>query len=242
MRVPRIFSAEPLSEGETLRLDAGAARHVRQVLRLREGDQVVLFNGQGGEYEGRIAAMDRDGVEVALSAFHNRDVESALVVHLGQGVSRGERMDLTIQKAVELGVASIAPLDTKRCMVKLAGSRLDKRLAHWRGVAVAACEQSGRNRIPDLLPMVSLKAWLDEPKGGLCLLLDPLADQRLATLPRPEGPVTLLIGPEGGLSEDEREAARQSGFTGVTLGPRILRTETAALAALAAMQALWGDF
>lgn len=173
-----------------------------------------------------------------------RDVEreSPLDVTLAQAVSSGERMDFTLQKAVELGVRAIQPLASERSVVKLAGERADKRVAHWQGVVNAACEQSGRNRVPVVAPIQPFLHWLGTPHPGLNLLLSPQADAPLSALPRPEGPITLLIGPEGGFGRNEVEAALSVGFTPVRLGARILRTETAALATLATMHALWGDF
>ncbi len=243
MRTPRIFCSKALAQGQCVVLDEAGARHVHQVLRLHAGDALVLFDGEGGEYQAVIRRITRREVEIELGAFCDRDVESPLVIHLGQGISRGERMDFTVQKSVELGLASVTPLYTERCMVKLAGSRSDKRLDHWRSVARSACEQSGRNRIPVVHEPQNLASWLPDSQGkGVALLLDPTATNRLRDIPPPDRAVTLLIGPEGGLSDGERVQAKAAGFIGVSLGPRILRTETAALAALSAMQALWGDF
>lgn len=244
MRIPRIHVRGTLRAGTPLVLDEAPARHVHQVLRLAVGDALVVFDGGGGEYRAHINRIDRREVEVQVGEFAPRDVESRLVVHLGQGISRGERMDFTLQKAVELGVAGITPLYTERCVVKLTGERSDKRGQHWQAVVTAACEQSGRTRLPGLSNATKLADWLRarDADSGLRVLLDPCADVSLSALPRPAAAVTLLIGPEGGLSPEERALAGAHGFIGTRLGPRILRTETAALAALAAMQVLWGDF
>jgi 16S rRNA (uracil1498-N3)-methyltransferase len=222
-------------------LEAEAANHVARVLRLRAGTEVVLFNGEGGEYAGHLAAIERRQVLVDLGAFHAKESESPLRITLVQGISRGERMDYTIQKAVELGVERVVPVVTERTVVNLDRDRSEKRLAHWRGVIVSACEQSGRTRIPQLMPITPLGLHLEQEPPAHGFLLDPYAASGLARQARPDGAISLLIGPEGGLSEREREQSRRAGYIGVRLGPRILRTETAALAAMAAMLALWGD-
>jgi 16S rRNA (uracil1498-N3)-methyltransferase len=168
--------------------------------------------------------------------------ESPLAVVLAQGISSGERMDYTVQKSVELGVTVIQPLLTQRSVVRLTGERADKRVAHWQAVAAAACEQCGRNRVPEVLPVQSLTHWLGTLRGGVRYLLSPQAPNRLRELTRPADAITLLVGPEGGWDSTESAAAQTTGFAPLALGPRVLRTETAAVAALAAMQALWGDF
>lgn len=241
MRIPRIFVPDELKEGDTVVLPDGPARHVTRVLRLVPGAPLILFNGRGGEYRGRLRVTGRR-IEVEIEDFDRRDAESPLRMTLAQGISRGERMDYTIQKAVELGVARIVPLFTEHCVVRLSGERLDRRIAHWRAVAAAACEQCGRNRIPEIEPARTLRDWLHgltaEPAK---LLLDPQAERGPRDLAHPEGGAILLIGPEGGLSAGERGRAMEAGFTSVRLGPRVLRTETAAVAALATLQLLWGD-
>ncbi|HFD92295.1 MAG TPA: 16S rRNA (uracil(1498)-N(3))-methyltransferase [Gammaproteobacteria bacterium] len=241
MRIPRIYHPAPLCPGSTCRLDARAASHVVRVLRLRPGAPVVLFDGRGGEYPGTLTQATRHGAEVRIDTCRDVAVESPLPVTLAQGISRGERMDYTLQKAVELGVKNIVPLLTERCTVKLAGERLEKRLQHWRGVIIHACEQSGRDHIPDLAPALTLSRWLEQGGAGKGILLDLEASCSLAELPPPHGPLTLVIGPEGGLSPVEKRQLEQHGFTSIRLGPRILRTETAGMAALAIMQSLWGD-
>jgi len=215
---------------------------VQHVLRLAAGDEVTLFDGHGAEYS---AAITRAGKNVVMLNVRERryvNRESPLEVMLAQGLSSGERMDYTVQKAVELGVTSIQPLLTSRSVVRLTGERAEKRVAHWRAVAVAACEQCGRNFIPEIKALQTIAQWLGMPGSVPRLLLSPRAEMRLRDLPRPAKTVTLLAGPEGGLSPEEESAAKIAGFVAIQLGPRVLRTETAAVAALAAMQTLWGDF
>lgn len=243
MPIPRFHCANRLGPGQTLDLPPEAAHHAARVLRLAPGDAVILFDGHGGEYVGKIVRSGKEGVAVKTGDWCERERESPLEVRLAQAVSAGERMDFTLQKAVELGIRHIQPLLSERCKVKLAGERLERRVRHWQNVVVAACEQCGRNTVPTVAEPLPLLDWLwQRPEGEAGLLLSPLAESALSALPRPAGPLTLLIGPEGGFSHDEAAAAIAKGCTPVRLGQRILRTETAALAALAAMQALWGDF
>ena len=240
MRTPRIYVDAELPSGGALLLPAPAVQHLVQVLRLRPGEPLLLFNGDGRDYPAEVLGANRHRVEVRLGEPGPPEPPLALQVHLGIGISKGERMDFALQKAVELGVAEVTPLFAGRAVVRLDGDRLAKRLDHWQGVMVAACEQSGRRRLARLNPAQPLASWLDlgHPRP---LLLDPHADRALAGLPPPGPALTLLIGPEGGLAPAERERAYATGFSGVRLGPRILRTETAPLAALAIAQALWGD-
>lgn len=242
MRLPRIHHPAHLTTGARIELHEAASSHLTRVLRLVAGAPVILFNGEGGEYEAVICEIDKRRVIVELGVFRSIEREPPLELWLAQGISRGERMDYTVQKAVELGVSRIIPLFTERCGVHLDGDRLAKRLQHWHAVAVSACEQCGRNRLPDIAPALPLAEWLAAPTPGLHLVLDPEAEGSLSRLPPPAGPVILLIGPEGGLSDQELHLARQSNFLGLRLGPRVLRTETAAVAALAALLAMWGDF
>jgi len=242
MAIPRFYCPAELATGAMVALPAQAAHHAARVLRLEIGDRVTLFNGKGGECEARLARIGKQDAVAEILAWHEVERESVLQVTLAQAVSAGEKMDFTLQKAVELGIGAIQPLTSERSVVRLTGERAEKRVAHWQGVAVAACEQCGRNRIPQVAPLEALPTWLSEQQTGLRLILSPEADQGLRDLPRPTEPVTLLVGPEGGFSQGEIEAALRRGFTPVRLGPRILRTETAALTMLAAMQALWGDF
>ncbi len=241
MPEPRIHLPVPLAVGQTVELDENARRHVVQVLRLRAGDGIVLFNGEGGEWPATIVEAGKRSVQARIESFTDIDRESPLNVHLGLGISKGERMDFALQKATELGVARITPLFTERVVVRLDDKRLAKRQDHWRGVIVAACEQSGRNRLPVLHDAMSFADWLAVRDEACRLFLDPVAARSLKDLPAPETRVALAIGPEGGFSARERDRIRERDFTGVQLGPRILRTETAAMAALAAVQVLWGD-
>lgn len=243
MRIPRIYLPQPLTRGATVALDERAFNHAVRVLRLNVGAPLRLFDGQGAACAARLVEIGKRAAWAEVAEALPGDVESPLRVVLVQGVARGEKTDFILQKAVELGVAVFQPVFTGRGGVDLQGERLERRMQHWHGVVVSACEQCGRNRLPELRPLLPLDDWLRlvaEP--GLCLLLDPLAEQGLRTLTPPAGAVTLLIGPEGGLDAAEIARARAAGFSGVRLGPRVLRTETAGLAALAALQALWGDW
>lgn len=241
MRIPRIYTDQPLGASRDMTLEGSAANHVARVLRLKPGAALILFDGRGGEYPATLTGADKRSIQVRLDAQLAREVESPLEITLAQGISRGERMDYAIQKAVELGVSHIVPVITERTQVTLKGERLEKKLGHWQGIAISACEQCGRNRVPEVAPPVTLANWLPSGANGLSLVLDPLATQGLPALARPGGPVNLLIGPEGGLTDAEIAQACAVGFSGVRLGPRILRTETAAMATLSAIQLLWGD-
>lgn len=239
MKQIRVYADTPLAPEAELTLPEGPSRHLTQVLRLRVGDELLVFNGDGRDFHATLTGAKKDVARVRLGSAGPEEPALALPIHLGIGISKGERMDFAIQKAVELGVAEITPLFTERCVVRLDAQRLSKRLEHWHGVLVAACEQSGRRRLPALHPAASLDDWLGNAAPGL--LLDHRADQTLTRLDRPAGDLSLLVGPEGGLSAAERGKARVAGLTGVRLGPRVMRTETAPLAAIAAMQVLWGD-
>ncbi len=243
MRIPRLYLPLPLTVGATVRLDDHVFNHAVRVLRLKPGAALILFNGGGGAFSTTLADVGKREAWAQVLEFLPGEVESPLRVLLAQGISRGDKMDYTLQKAVELGVAAIQPLFTERGGVDLNGERLQRKMEHWRGIVIGACEQCGRNRSPELREPQALRDWRTESaEPGLRLLLDPAAEQGLRGLEPPAGPVTLLIGPEGGLSPVEITQAGQAGFSRVRLGPRILRTETAGLAALAAMQALWGDW
>ena len=239
MRVARIYVASELAAGREVLLPPEAATHVTRVLRLGAGDAVTLSNGDGRDYAGRLQGARRE-TSVLVEAAGEPEPQPPLQVTLAVGVSRGERMDFVVQKAVELGVAVIQPLLTARSVVRLDAERAERRHRHWRGVLTAACEQSGRRRLPILRAATGLEDWL-AGAAGTRLLLDPEGEWSLPDLRLPGGEVTLLVGPEGGLAAAEREHALRAGFVGIRLGPRILRTETAPLAALAAMQVLWGD-
>ncbi len=223
---------------------AGQAHHVIHVLRLLAGAPLTLFDGRGVEYPALIKRIDKSGLTLTVTGRHEVSRESPLEIVLAQGVSTGERMDYTVQKCVELGVSAIQPLITQRSVVRLSSERAGRRVAHWQSVTAAACEQCGRNQVPLVLPVQPLMKWLGEPapSNSVRYLLSPHAGAtRLRDRGRPEGRVTLLVGPEGGWNAEETQAALTAGFTPLALGPRVLRTETAAVAALAAMQALWGD-
>lgn len=242
MRIPRIYQPIPLSRGQRLELDAQATVHLTKVLRLRVGDSLVVFNGQGGEYTARLGDVARRTATIEIGECVERSVESPLELVLLQGVSRGERMDYTVQKAVELGVSRIVPVITERTVVNLKADRQLRRCEHWQSVVNSACEQSGRNHVPLVAPIASFAEAIGAAAPGLRLVLHHRAASNLTALPAPQGPVSLLIGPEGGLSAQEIAAAEAGGFVPLCLGPRVLRTETAALAALAVLQWQWGDF
>jgi 16S rRNA (uracil1498-N3)-methyltransferase len=242
MSSPRFYLGQTLAPGARFSLPPGPARHAARALRLAAGDTLTLFNGRGGEYAARIDRINKDEVAVSVTGFSAIERESGLSVMLAQGISGGERMDYTLQKAVELGVSGIQPIAARRSVVKLAAERADKRVAHWQGVVASACEQCGRNRVPRVEPPLSLAVWLGGRPVGRLLFLSPRAASSLAALARPEGPQILVAGPEGGFEPDEIAALESASATPVRLGPRVLRTETAALAALAAMQTLWGDY
>ena len=247
MSNPRFFSPQPLSVGVRVDLSESAARHAARVLRLKEGDCLTVFDGSGGECAARIARVGRDTVAVDVMQWSDVERESPIDITLVQALQSGEKMDLTVQKAVELGVRRIVPVTSQRSVVRLEGERAQRRVAHWQAVAVSACEQCGRNRVPEVCDLVGLRQWLARPASGdetVRVLLDPRSLDTLDSLnpPRDGGRVELLIGAEGGLSPEETELALRAGFNGVRMGPRVLRTETAGLAALAVMQCLWGDF
>ena len=243
-RVARFHTENPLRAGGVSLLPEDAAHHAVHVLRLRLGDEVVLFNGRGGEYAGRIAAMDRLRVTVDVLQHLPLERESPLAVTLVQGVSAGEKMDFTVQKATELGVAALQPVLGARSTGRISGERAELKRAHWRRVAIAACEQCGRNRIPEVLPVLALAEYCRVPTaGGMRLLLSPPAQLGLREAAvRLDGAATLASGPEAGFIAEEEAMLVEAGFVPVRLGPRVLRTETAAIAALAALNALAGDF
>lgn len=243
MRTIRIHVELPLAVGQELALPAQAGEHVARVLRLTAGAPVTLFNGDGMDYPAVIQAVGKREVTVRVETAQPVDNESPLPLTLAQGVARGEKMDLIVQKATELGVTRIVPLLTERSEVKLDAGRAEKRLAHWQAVAASACEQSGRARLPTVLPAVSLEHWLRElPRDEvLRLALLPEGTRRASELRFTAAGGVLVVGPEGGLGNRDTAALAEAAFEGLRLGPRILRTETAGLAALAALQALHGD-
>lgn len=241
MRLSRLYLNQPLSANSEVGADEAVAHYARDVLRLRKGDGVCLFDGRGGEYEGTVLEVHRHGLAFAVGAWREGAGEPPLHTVLGLGISRGERMDYAVQKAVELGVSSIVPLLTEHTVVRLDKERRAQRRLHWRKIAVSACEQSGRCRVPEVAEPVAMEAWL-AGQDGLRLFCDPRAERGLTELAPPgDKRICLLAGPEGGFSAQERQAAREAGFLAIRLGPRVLRSETAALAILAAAQLLWGD-
>jgi len=242
MRLNRIFCDGPLAGGAELNLPAAGGYHVARVLRMREGAPLSVFDGGGQEFRAEITRVDGDQVTVKLGDPTPGTAESPLRITLVQGVSRGERMDWTLQKATELGVAAVTPVLTARSVVRLDEKQAEKKQAHWRGIVVGACEQSGRARIPSVATPLTLRDYFaNSRKDGLRLVLSPSAPASLVGLSSMPSRVELLIGPEGGLDDDELQAAQKAGFMPVRLGPRVLRTETAAVVALSVLQGLWGD-
>ncbi|MBU3057402.1 16S rRNA (uracil(1498)-N(3))-methyltransferase [Pseudomonas indica] len=239
MRLSRFFVDQPLSLGQH-GLPETQAHYIGRVLRLAVGDAVQLFDGSGQEFLGQLSEVGKKSVRVELTEQFDGQAESPLRVHLGQGLSRGERMDWAIQKATELGVAVITPVVSERCEVRLKDERADKRLSHWRQIAISACEQCGRSVLPVIHPPLLLSDWLRQTEADLKLVLHPVAEP-LSNRPKPAS-LAFLIGPEGGLSETEVDQAKAAGFHAARLGPRVLRTETAPVVALSVAQQLWGDF
>ncbi|QJR16427.1 16S rRNA (uracil(1498)-N(3))-methyltransferase [Usitatibacter palustris] len=230
-----------LGPGAQFALAPDAANHVGKALRLKVGDTITVFDGRGGEYDAVILRIDRDRVDVKTGAFRDVEREARVAVGLVQGLPEADKMDWIIQKSVELGVSWIQPIVCDRSVVRLSGERATRREQHWQRVAIAACEQCGRNRIAEVRPTLGYLNWIAQPSTLKRWLLSPEAPL-VSAQPAPEGELELLVGPEGGFSERELDLAGSRGFLGVGLGPRILRTETAPLAALATIQALWGDF
>lgn len=241
MHIPRIYYPGDLNPKTTIILDKVASHHLLRVLRLKPGDNLVLFNGEkSGQFSATFVELQRSQAVVQVGEFHSVAMDPTLKIHLGQGLSRSERMDYCIQKSVELGVSEITPLCTARCVVKLNTERLRKRLMHWQRIIISACEQSGRTMIPKINPPISLEIWLQQIQGvGLVCDLNC----RTEKLPKINilKPMNLLIGPESGLTAAEVQAAKQAGFYSMSLGPRILRTETAAVVAITLLQSRWGD-
>lgn len=242
----RLFCESALAVGKVVALPDTPAHHARDVLRLVAGDAVTLLNGLGGEYSARLTLVSRKSVEAEVLAHDERDSESPFTLHVAQGLATGDKMDWIVEKAVELGAAQFTPVMAERSVLRLSPERAQRRVAHWQAIARAACEQCGRNRLAQIAPVVRLDAYLAEVKkaAGLKLMLSPVADVSFRNIPAPAHgtAIHLLIGPEAGLSDAEELRARAAGFEGVTLGPRVMRTETAALAALAAIHGRWGDF
>jgi 16S rRNA (uracil1498-N3)-methyltransferase len=240
VRLTRVYVDGALAPGGRITLTGSAANHVTRVLRLRVGAQLTLFNGTGGEYAARIEAT-RPAVTVVVGEHSPIERESPLVLTLAQGVSRGERMDLVVQKGTELGVSRLVPLITERSVVRLTDRQAERKLSHWRAIAIGACEQSGRNRLPEVLAPSALPDYVKQRDHATRLLLSPTAGTRLGDVACRGGVITLLVGPEGGITQVEEAAAVAGGFVPVRLGPRVLRAETAAMAALAVLQRRFGD-
>jgi 16S rRNA (uracil1498-N3)-methyltransferase len=242
MRISRIYTDQRLEAGGRAVLDGKRAGYVVKVLRLRPGDSLVLFNGDGADYAAKIVSPRRDSVELAVSTKLPAVAEPELRIMLVQAIARGERMDYCLQKATELGVAAVQPVFTERVEVRLDGPRLEKRMDHWRGVIVSACEQSGRAVVPALLEPLVLDAWMASDTTAPRMVLDPVSDQSLAGQTIASAEIEILVGPEGGFSRTEMARLRSAGTRPVALGPRVLRTETAGPAAIAVLQAIAGDF
>lgn len=244
--IPRFHCPFPLAPGAQVDLPEAAAHHAIRVLRLKEGAPLILFDGRGGEWQATIvgAGSTASRVRVALQSFDATDRESPLRITLAQGLPSGDKMDWVVEKGVELGVAAIQPVAAKRSVIRLSAERMERRVAHWNNIASAACEQCGRNQVPVVAPVIDLPRYLAQAQGqdALRLLLSPDTGIALRDLPKPMLPLLALVGPEGGWEEGEMLAAQAAGFQPIRLGPRILRTETAGAAVLAAMQAVWGDF
>jgi 16S rRNA (uracil1498-N3)-methyltransferase len=241
VRIPRIYQPASLTTDQIVELDAQAAAHLTRVLRLKTGDDLVVFNGEGGEYQATVESAERRSVSIRIGKFVVRSVESPLELILVQGVSRGERMDFAVQKAVELGVSRIVPVLTERTVVNIKGERQQRRRDHWQSVANSACEQCGRTIVPEVSPVLSLQDWFNTSNEGTRFVLHHRAESGMIGSLNPQGPISLLVGPEGGLSSSEIELAVSVGYFPLSLGPRILRTESAAVAALSVMQWVWGD-
>ncbi|MDU0114631.1 16S rRNA (uracil(1498)-N(3))-methyltransferase [Psychrosphaera aquimarina] len=241
MRTSRIYHSSALSVNTRVNLEPEAANHVGRVLRMQMGQSIVLFNGDGNDYDAEITEVTKKNVVVNVLSQHPVTNESPLKVHLAQGISRGDKMDFTIQKSVELGITDITPIFTERCGVKLSGERLDKKHGQWQKIAIAACEQSGRATIPTIHKPIQITEFLTQQSDQLKLNLHPRASTTVKGLVVPDSGVRFIIGPEGGLNDHEIEQAVSAGYQEILLGPRILRTETAALTLLSALQLQFGD-
>lgn len=241
--IPRFHCPFPLAPGAQVELPEQAAHHALKVLRMKAGDSVILFDGRGGEWRAEIVGAGRTA-RVVLREFSDRDSESPLDVTLVQALPSGDKMDWVVEKCVELGVTAIQPVAAKRSVIRLSAERMTKRVAHWNAIAAAACEQCGRNHVPLVAPVLDLPQYLATARAqnATRLLLAPEGDVVFRSLPPPGQPVIVMIGPEGGWEEGEMQAAQVAGFHAVRLGPRVLRTETAGAAVLAALQTVWGDF
>jgi 16S rRNA (uracil1498-N3)-methyltransferase len=242
MRRSRIYTTQTLEAGGTVALEQRAEHYVSRVLRLTDGDEITLFNGNGLDYPARLHRDGRGSLCASITAHLDPANESPLAITLVQAIGRGERMDFALQKATELGVAYIQPITCERVGVKLKENKRARRHGHWQGVVISACEQSGRATVPEVLPLISLQAWLLEGESSLRLVLDPQANAPLSAVEHVQQPIAIVVGPEGGFNEREIEALQAAGVQPVSLGPRVLRTETAGPAAIAVLQTIYGDF
>ncbi|MEE9451347.1 MAG: 16S rRNA (uracil(1498)-N(3))-methyltransferase [Gammaproteobacteria bacterium] len=241
MNNPRIFQSIPLHSNQILELDNQASHHLLRVLRLKVGNPITLFNGEGGEYGGQLCVIKRNRVSVKVGDFRPHECESPCAIHLAQAISKSASMDLIVQKAVELGVHTITPILSQHCTIKTTPAHLQKRRQHWQAIIINASEQCGRNTLTQINPPIDLSPWLQQKTTETKLLLDPNSKQCFTT-PLPKATqINLLIGPEGGFSESENQLAQKQGYLAVNLGPRILRCETAVLAAISLAQSCWGD-
>ncbi len=240
MRQPRFYDPQPLSENQSIQLSDDATQHIR-VLRLKTSSKITLFNGDGGEFHAILTDVQKRSCTVLIGRFHKTNNESPLHLHLGQVISRGDRMEFVIQKAVELGINDITPLISERCGVKINVERMAKKQQQWQKIAIAACEQSGRNIVPTIHATQALINWCEKSTNAVKITLHPRAQYTINTLPDTLNNIALLIGPEGGLSDQEIALTETLNFTEIQLGPRILRTETAALTAITALQCRFGD-
>ncbi|HGH6587361.1 TPA: 16S rRNA (uracil(1498)-N(3))-methyltransferase [Neisseria meningitidis] len=240
--MPRFHLPENLSVGQTVNLPDNIVRHLN-VLRVRPNENITLFDGKGKAHAARLTVLEKRRAGAEILHEETADAESPLNITLIQSISSGERMDFTLQKSVELGVTAIQPVISERCIVRLDGERAAKRLARWQEIVISACEQSGRNTVPPVLPIIGYREALDKmPSESTKLIMSINRARKLGDIRQPSGAIVFMVGPEGGWTEQEEQQAFEAGFQAVTLGKRILRTETAPLAALAAMQTLWGDF
>lgn len=240
--MPRFYLPENLSVGQTVALPDNIVRHLN-VLRVRPNENITLFDGKGKAHAAQLTVLEKRRAEAEILREDTTDNESPLNITLIQSISSGDRMDFTLQKSVELGVTAIQPVISERCIVRLDGERAAKRLARWQEIVISACEQSGRNTVPPVLPIIGYREALDKmPSESTKLIMSINRARKLGDIRHPSGAIVFMVGPEGGWTEQEEQQAFDAGFQAVTLGKRILRTETAALAALAAMQTLWGDF
>ncbi len=242
----RLYCELPIAVGQTVQLPDAAAHHARDVLRLAVDDDVTLLNGLGGEYAATLTLVNKKGVEARVQAHSLREAEAPFSITLAQSLATGDKMDWVVEKAVELGATSVVPIAAARSVLRLSAERAAKRRLHWQAIARAACEQCGRNRLAQIAPVTRFDTWLAAvaTTPALKLMLSPVADVAITSLPAPQpgDAIVLLVGPEAGLSDTEEARARAAGFRGIVLGPRVMRTETAGLAALAAIHARWGDF